>query len=125
MKFDVIKDSLIAFVKELITNRYHCNNDFKTWTCSAIKEAYVSKFKIEVELKEEDDDRLYFAGENLEFALKSFVELNQTIGLAEILEFAELFMQMQLSKFDSWSHEVYTLLNREETHRTPSQPDAP
>jgi hypothetical protein len=112
MRFHAIKDSLITFVKELIRNRYHCNNDFETWTYSAIKEAYVGKFKTELELKDDVDDRLYFAGENLEFAMKSFVLVNQSIALENILEFAELFMKKQFDQFDSWCHEVHVILNQ-------------
>jgi hypothetical protein len=112
MRFHTIKDSLIAFVKELITNRYHCNNDFETWTYSAIKEAYVGKFKTELEIKSDVEDRLYFAGENLEFAMKSFIHVNPTIALETIIEFAELFMKRQFEQFDSWCHDVHAILSQ-------------
>ena len=107
-KLQRIKQYLITFVKEQITRRYNYNNEFFIWSYSAIKDAYVSKFKEEFSeyITEQIQDKLWFAGYNIAFAVQTYIQTHPRYTLKKLINFVELFTKNQLDEFDNWCCEL-------------------
>ena len=103
-KFKEVEISLVAFVKDKISSRYNYNNEFHIWSYSAIKEGYVSKFKeVFPEFINSDvEDKLWFAGQNIAFAVQTYIVMNPNYTLNTLLKFVDTFVCIQLSEFDNW-----------------------
>ena len=115
-KFEIAKQSLINFVKENISSRYNYNNEFHTWSYSAIKEAYVSKFKEEFSeyMNDNIDAKLWFAGQNTVFAVQTFIETNPNYTLNKLLHFVDTFLTIQLDNFGDWCDDIMMAMSDEE-----------
>ena len=115
-KFQRVKTSLVDFVKEKITSRYNYNNEFHMWSYSAIKEAYVSKFKDEFAQYMNDDieAKLWFAGQNIGFAVQTFIDTNPNYTLRKLINFVETFLTIQLDDFGNWCDEIMMAMPDEE-----------
>jgi hypothetical protein len=74
------------------------------WSYSEIKEGYISKFKEEFPNYINPDIRgkLWFAGQNFSFAVKTFIDLNPNYNSNKLLKFVETFLTIQLDDFDNW-----------------------
>ena len=115
-RFKRVKTSLVNFVKEKITSRYNYNNEFHMWSYSAIKEAYVLKFKDEFAqyMNEEIEAKLWFAGQNIGFAVQTFIDTNQNYTLSNLVNFVETFLTNQLDDFENWCDEIIMAMPDEE-----------
>ena len=115
-KFQRVKTSLVDFVKEKITSRYNYNNEFHMWSYSAIKEAYVSKFKDEFAqyMNDEIEGRLWFAGQNIAFAVQTYIDTNPKYTLSKLINFVETFLIIQLDDFGNWCDEIMMAMPDEE-----------
>lgn len=115
-KFEIVKQSLINFVKEKISSRYNYNNEFHMWSYSAIKEAYVSKFKEEFSEYMNDDieAKLWFAGQNIGFAVQTFIDTNPNYTLNKLLNFVDTFLIIQLDDFGNWCDDIMMAMPDEE-----------
>jgi hypothetical protein len=118
-RFDIVKNSLIDFVKERIASRYNYNNEFHIWSYSAIKEAYVSKFKEEFSeyVNSGIESKLWFAGQNIGFAVQTFIDLNPNYTLDNLLEYVETFLTIQLDNFGDWCDEIGMAMLTDETQQ--------
>lgn len=107
-KFEIVKQSIIKFVKEQISSRYNYNNEFHMWSYYAIKEAYVSKFKEEFSeyMNHDIEEKLWFAGQNIGFAVQTFIDTNPNYTLKKLLNFVDIFLTIQLDDFDNWCDDI-------------------
>jgi len=124
-KFNIVKNSLINFVKQQIISRYNYTNEFHIWSYSAIKESYVSKFKEEFSeyMNSDIETKLWFAGQNIGFAVKTFINLNPKYTLNTLLKFVETFLIIQLNEFGNWCEEIEGAMpceDEEENNDNPS-----
>ena len=115
-KFEIVKQSLINFVKEKISSRYNYNNEFHMWSYSAIKEAYVSKFKEEFSeyMNKDIETKLWFAGQNIGFAVQTFIDTNPYYTLNKLLNFVDTFLTIQLDDFGNWCDDIMMAMPDEE-----------
>ena len=115
-RFIRVKTSLVNFVKERITSRYNYNNEFHMWSYSAIKEAYVSKFKDEFALymNDEIETKLWFAGQNIGFAVQTYIDTTPNYTLRNLVKFVETFLTIQLDDFSNWGDEIMMAMSDEE-----------
>ncbi len=115
-KFNRVKTALIDFIKEKIISRYNYNNEFHLWSYSAIKEAYVSKFKDEFAeyMNEEIEAKLWFAGQNIGFAVQTFVDTNPNFTLINLVKFVESFVTIQLDEFGNWCDDIMMAMPNED-----------
>ena len=115
-KFTRVKTSLVEFVKEKITNRYNYNNEFHMWSYSPIKEAYVSKFKDEFAqyINDEIEAKLWFAGQNIGFAVQTYIDTHPNYTLSKMVNFVETFLTIQLDDIDNWCDEIAMTMHDEE-----------
>lgn len=115
-KFQRVKTTLIEFVKEKITSRYNYNSEFYIWSYSAIKEAYVSNFKDEFAqyMNNEIEARLWFAGQNIAFAVQTYIDTNPNYTLSKLINFVETFLTIQLNDFNNWCYEIMMAMPDEE-----------
>ncbi len=115
-KITRVKTLLVDFVKEEITSRYNYNNEFHMWSYSAIKEAYVSKFKDEFAqyMNDEIEGRLWFAGQNIAFAVQAYIDTNPNYTLSKLINFVETFLTIQLDDFGNWCVEIMMVMPDEE-----------
>lgn len=124
-KLELIKISLIEKFKEIITRCYSqpmfdmwliCDADmsFGGWYEDYFKEHFGDNITEDVEC------RLWFAGKNILYAIKSFIYIkNDDYELDELLDFVEYFVSEQLSQFgnDYSDFECYNwsmIINNEE-----------
>ena len=116
-KFEKVKAELIKFVKEKISSRYNYNNEFHMWSYSAIKEEYVSKFKEEFSeyINDDIEAKLWFAGQNIGFAVKTFIHTNPNYTLNKLLNFIDVFLTIQLDDFGNWCDDIMMAMPNEET----------
>ena len=107
-KFAIVKNSLFNFVKETITSRYNYCNEFHMWSYSAIKEAYVSTFKEQFSeyMNSDIESKLWFAGQNIGFAVQTFIDLNPNYTLNTLLNFVGTFLMAQLDDFTDWCDDI-------------------
>ncbi len=86
------------------------------WSYSAIKEAYVSKFKDEFAQYMNDDieAKLWFAGQNIGFAVQTFIDTNPNYTLRKLINFVETFLTIQLDDFGNWCDEIMMAMPDEE-----------
>ena len=115
-KFEIVKQSLINFVREKISSRYNYNNEFHIWSYSAIKEAYVSKFKEEFSdyMNKDIEAKLWFAGQNIGFAVQTFIDTNPNYTLNKLLNFVDTFLTIQLDDFGNWCEDIMMAMPDEE-----------
>jgi hypothetical protein len=115
-KFEIVKQSLINFVREKISSRYNYNNEFHIWSYSAIKEAYVSEFKEEFSdyMNKNIEAKLWFAGQNIGFAVQTFIDTNPNYTLNKLLNFVDTFLTIQLDDFENWCDDIMMAMPDEE-----------
>ena len=117
-KIQTVKLALISYVKGLVlSSRY--NNEFEFHTSSsyyAIKEAYVSKFKevFSEYMNEDIEARLWFAGQNIEFVIQAFIDMNPNYTHSSLNNFVEAFLQRQLNEFENWCDDIMIAMPDEE-----------
>ena len=115
-KFKIVKESLINFVRAKISSRYNYNNEFHIWSYSAIKEAYVSEFKEEFSdyMNKNIEAKLWFAGQNIGFAVQTFIDTNPNYTLNKLLNFVDTFLTIQLDDFENWCDDIMMAMPDEE-----------
>jgi hypothetical protein len=115
-KFLRVKTSLINSVKETIIDRYNYNNEFFMWSYSSIKDDYIRQFKNEFSqyMNQNIEQRLWFAGYNISFAVQTFIDINPNYTLSKLLNFVETFITKQLDDFDNWCDEIILAMPDEE-----------
>ena len=125
-KFAIVKKSLIEFVKENITSRYNYCNEFHMWSYSAIKGAYVSKFKegFSEYMNSDIESKLWFAGQNIGFAVQTFIDLNPNYTLNKLIKFVETFLTTQLDDFGNWCDDISMAMFDENDDLQPNNNEA-
>lgn len=125
-KFKRVKKSLITFVKEEIISRYNYCNEFHMWSYSAIKDAYISKFKDEFAryMNKDIESHLWLAGYNIAFAVQTFIATNPNYTLKKLVTFVETFLTLQLDDFDNWCDDIRMKMYEESSdYERENQPD--
>ena len=115
-RFGKVESALIKFVKESIISRYNYCNEFHMWSYTAIKEAYVSKFKEEFPeyITEDIKNKLWFAGQNIGFAVQTFIDTNPQYTIGTLITFVETFVKIQLDDFINWCDDIMMAMPDEE-----------
>jgi hypothetical protein len=125
-ELDVVDRTLIAKIKEIITDNYYkpmfdmwltydADHTFGGWYEGIFKDHYGDFITEDVEC------RLWFASKNIIYAIKSFIYIKKDdYELDELLDFVEYFVSEQLSQFgnDYSDYECYNwsmIINNEET----------
>ena len=109
--FQIVRDDLSTTIEELISN--NIDQMFEMWLVheADIQQVYVSIFKkyYGEHITDEIEDKLWFAGENITFALTGLMTMDQTIPLQDVLRFTKKMLKEQLDNFendydlDDWS----------------------
>ena len=107
-----IRSRLLTFVRECITE--HHNQYFDMWfqsgdAAAAFGETYVFLFRNEFEqyITPEIESKLWFAGQNITFAVQAFVKYNRRYTLNTLIKFAEHIVKVQLDDIDNWCNDLY------------------
>jgi hypothetical protein len=101
----MINETLIAKIKEIITDNYY-KPMFDMWlnsdADSSFEYLYLDTFKKHYGdfVTEDIECRLWFAGKNIIYAIKSFIYIKKDgYELDELLDFVEKFLSEQLVEF--------------------------
>ena len=129
-KLQRVKLSLIQFVRDTISSRYHYCNEFDMWSYTPIKEGYVEKFReefSEIMNTVDVDYMLHLSGRNVGFAVQTFTHVTPNYTLEKLLLFVETFVSNQLDDFFNWCDElcVDESDNEQNVHQTIDQGDNP
>ena len=107
-----IRSRLLTFVRECITE--HHNQYFDMWFYSGdaaaeFGDTYVLTFKNQFEhyITSEIESKLWFAGQNITFAVQAFVKSNPRHTLNTLIKFAEHIVKVQLDDIDNWCNDLY------------------
>jgi hypothetical protein len=86
------------------------------WSYSSIKDDYIRQFKNEFSqyMNQNIEQRLWFAGYNISFAVQTFIDINPNYTLSKLLNFVETFITKQLDDFDNWCDEIILAMPDEE-----------
>lgn len=103
-----VKTSLSSYVKDQIRRRFQFCNEFYEWNYSTIKDAYVSFFQKEFTpyMNGVIENKLWFAAQNVGYAIQSFVKLTPHYTLEKLIVFVDTFMSMQFREFHNWCDEI-------------------
>jgi hypothetical protein len=119
-RMNTVRTQLLTFVGECITE--HHNQHFDMWfqsgdAAAAFGETYVFLFKNEFEqyMTPEIESKLWFAGQNVTFAIQAFVKSNPRHTLNTLLKFAEHIVKVQLDDVDNWCNDLYMAYPDDET----------
>jgi hypothetical protein len=119
-RMNTVRTQLLTFVGECITE--HHNQHFDMWfqsgdAAAAFGETYVFLFKNEFEqyMTPEIESKLWFAGQNVTFAIQAFVKSNPRHTLNTLLKFAENVVKVQLHDVDNWCNDLYMAYPDDET----------
>ena len=118
-KLEKVVDSLTKFVMDDITRKYEEYNGawFEMREFYEVAEAYGNHFSKEFgpQLDESFRLKLWFAGQNVAYAIHAYVKTNSNYTRIELLRFVKTFVSDQLGDFFNWSHEfAEDLKNAEE-----------
>ncbi len=110
-----VKIALINFIKESIISRYNYCNEFHMWSYTAIKDAYISKFKDEFSqyMNNDIEEKLWFAGHNISFAVQTYINITPNYTLNKLLNFVEEFVRIQLDDFENWCEDISSAMYEE------------
>lgn len=104
-----VKDSLKKFITDNVTSEYKKHNGvwFETREFYEIAEAYADHFSKEFQnqMTPSFRDKLWFAGQNVAYAIHTFCKMYSGYLLIDLLRFVNTFVSEQLDDFDNWSHE--------------------
>ena len=119
-RMNTVRTQLLTFVGECITE--HHNQHFDMWfqsgdAAAAFGETYVFLFKNEFEqyMTPEIESKLWFAGQNVTFAIQAFVKSNPRHTLNTLLKFAENVVKVQLHDVDNWCDDLFMAYPDDET----------
>lgn len=117
-RFQKVKLSLLKFVKEEISSRYQYNREFHMWSYYDIKDAYVSEFKKEFSkyMNHDIESNLWFAGQNLAFAVQTFINTSPNYTLEKLLKFVDTFLTIQLDDFGNWCNDIMMAMYEENSN---------
>jgi len=120
-RFELTTRSLLQHIKKIITDNY--NGYFDMWLdCeSDLQQIYTYEFKEHFGdlITKEISSLLFFAGDNLVFAIKTYVKVNENHSLSDILDYVENFTNIQLENFDNWCDELYNSMYVDEEKEYP------
>jgi hypothetical protein len=115
-RFTLTKETLVRKIKDAIYENH--NNYFDMWLdCEVdLQENYLFYFKkyFENYLTKEMEHEIYFAGDNLVYAIKAYIKMNEDYDIHDILQYAELFIDTQMDDFDNWCDLSMTMYVDEE-----------
>jgi hypothetical protein len=119
-RMNTVRTQLLTFVGECITE--HHNHYFDMWfysgdAAAAFGDTYVLTFKTQFEpyITPEIESKLWFAGQNITFAIQAFVKSNPRHTLNTLLKFAENVVKVQLHDVDNWCNDLYMAYPDDET----------
>jgi len=114
-KLNLAKIALIRSCKKLITKNWE--QMFDMWlSCEAdMSYAYQHEFKEQFSeyMNPEIESKLWFAGENIVFAICTFMEVKKNAKLKDVLDFTEKFILNQLHD-SSWLDDIMMAMPDEE-----------
>jgi hypothetical protein len=114
-KLNLAKIALIRSCKKLITKNWE--QMFDMWlSCEAdMSYAYQHEFKEQFSeyMNPEIESKLWFAGENIVFAICTFMEVKKNAKLKDVLDFTEKFILNQLDDC-SWLDDIMMAMPDEE-----------
>ncbi len=93
--------SLTQSVSHIITERYNYNREFVFWSYTAIKESYVRIF-CDLFGEYVNEDKIWFAAQNCECAIRTYCRINTQTNLRELIEFISIFIEKQF-QMDLWN----------------------
>ena len=109
---NTVRTRLLTFTEECITE--HHNQQFDMWfqsgdAAAAFGETYVFLFRNEFEqyMTPETESKLWFAGQNITFAIQAFVKYNQRYTLNTLIKFAKHIVKVQLDDVDNWCDDLF------------------
>ena len=128
-KFQLVRESLISYCKELITDNHH--RMFHMWlSCEAdtgFGHGYLNKFKEQFGdyITEEIETQLWFAGKNIVYAINTFIAIKRgEYKIKDLLDFVEKFISEQLDDFDN-DYDVTEWFNNETDNIEEDKEDNP
>jgi hypothetical protein len=114
-KLNLAKIALVRSCKKLITKNWE--QMFDMWlSCEAdMSYAYQHEFKEQFSeyMNPEIESKLWFAGENIVFAICTFMEVKKNAKLKDVLDFTEKFILNQLHD-SSWLDDIMMAMPDEE-----------
>lgn len=114
-KLNLAKIALVRHCKKLITENWE--RMFDMWlSCEAdMSYAYQHEFKEQFNeyMNPEIESKLWFAGENIVFAICTFMEVKKNAKLKDVLDFTEKFILNQLDD-SSWLDDIMMAMPDEE-----------
>ncbi len=117
-KFERVRISLVNYCLQCI--RENWNRMFDMWlSCDADMEfgnGYQEKFKEEFSqyMNDKIEGDLWFAGNNIVFAISAFMAYKDDPSLNDVLDFTEKFVTAQLDDFGNWCDEISMAMYDEE-----------
>jgi len=109
-KFELVRNSLISYCKDCITENWE--RMFDMWlSCEADMEfghGYQNKFKEQFSqyMTSDIEALLWLAGKNIIFAINAFMSYKDDAELSDVLDFTEKFISEQLDDFDNWCDDI-------------------
>ena len=108
-RLENVKKALIQFIMKNVKDEYENHNGawFERQEFYEIAEAYVDSFSKEFQnhMTPSFRDKLWFAGQNVAYAIHTFCKMYPGYALIDLLRFVHTFVSEQLEDFDNWSHE--------------------
>ena len=103
-RFKLVKETIIQEIKEAINK--NDNQNFNMWLNyeNDLQEIYLYYFKkyFENYLTKDIKNQIYFAGDNLVYAIKAYIQMNENYDSYDILLYAEIFIDNQMDDFENW-----------------------
>lgn len=128
-KLKKVVQSLTKFIMDDITSKYEewSGAWFEFREFYEVAEAYGKHFSKEFgpQLDESFRLKLWFAGQNVAYAIHAYVKTNPDYTSDEFIRFVNTFVSDQLGDFDNWSHEFAEDLKNAETEGEEETQDNP
>lgn len=138
-RFTNLKESLIEKILHEVRERYlyyntcvaptdTTSNRVVYWSFNSLKEIYVNTFKENFTpyITREIETQLWFAAQNVEFVIRTFVKINPTIiyenptityeNMCSLFENIKVFLEIQLDDFEcgNWGEDIISAMPDEE-----------
>lgn len=109
-KLELVETSLISYCKECIIENW--GGMFDMWLSfdadMEFGNGYKKKFNEQFSkyMNSEIEDKLWFAGNHIIFAINAFTTYKNDANLDDVLNFTEMFILAQIGDFDNWCGDI-------------------
>lgn len=116
-RLESVKNGLIADMRRKLT--YNWERMFDMWLSMEADlefgESYKKRFieQFERYMDEDIENLLWFAGQNLLFAITSYWRHKKNASLNDVINYAEGFIKSQIGDFDNWCEEIRSRMYEE------------